>query len=414
MIDLALSDNTLFVKPSAYYAPGTKRTGQHLPANKPLNTLSSVLRAYESGGKMYIEDSPAEAGKQQGDLWYFPCPQGITSILHDVAVPSQMLLDVYGNDGVAEKLLAQYNPNTDGDDKTITPSATVYGVEYRAMLRTVTGATATGGTTPPKFGPADDDKIAQGFVLDAPTRVYGFIVRLKKAASVTGTLGFEIFNLDAGLPDQPLSDSVALDVSTLTTSFADYLLLLPSPVSLVAGSYAMGSNDGSALSGQVTWESVDYRSYGRAPRYDGTTSWMEEVSESLYFHILGDGSICQPEVPTGTGDECTVDNTRYTLANVWGTIAAGGETACYLCNATIPNTTTGKSVSILLPMYLAETLSIDLAARSAILTGNGESVLYGVTFPEGDYFAPGANVITYEEDGMANTDLTLAVRDKYQ
>jgi len=143
MIDLNLSDNTHFTWPAAYSAPGTRRTAQFIPGSKPLNTLSPLQQAFETAGKLYFRDSAPAAGFNQGDLWYFPAPTGITAIEHDVAVPSNMLLNVRGTDGVADKLLATYNPDTDGDDKTITLTATLYDVRYEGLVRTVTAAEPT-------------------------------------------------------------------------------------------------------------------------------------------------------------------------------------------------------------------------------------------------------------------------------
>jgi hypothetical protein len=148
---------------------------------------------------------------------------------------------------------------------------------------------------------------------------------------------------------------------------------------------------------------------------EGTNTWTEHPEYDFWFRVLGDGSICQAEAPSGSGNEVTVDNPRLTLSNVWGTIPAGGETACVLEDFTITNTTTGKVLAVKLPMLIDESLVIDCKEKTAILTGNGESVAYAVTWPEGGefYLAPGANVITYAEPGMTNTDLTLEVRDTW-
>ena len=422
MIDLATSDNTHFNWPGtatpAYSAPTTARTAQILRGYSPLNTLSSVLRAYESGGKLYVEDTPAASGMPQGDVWYFPGPTGITVVEHDVAVANEMLLDVWGNDGVADHLLGQYNPDTDGDDKTITPAATVYGVEYRAWLRTITACKATGG------GPNDlNDSggsytiLAQAFRLDQITTVSGFVVRLKKAAGVTGSVKIKVVSLDStdGPSTHVISQEFTINCTAIGTGFADFLSLMTNSVSLPAGDYAL-SVQGVTLSGVVSWDGgVSSRTYPRGNAWNYAASWTERDQQEYYFYLLGDGSVSQTEAPSGSSDECTVDNLRLTLANVWGTIAAGGETACYLADATIENAVTGLAIVIKLPMSLNEVLTIDCENETAILTGNGESAAYGVTFPdEPFYLNPGADATTYEEDGMMNTDLAVTSRDKYE
>jgi len=417
IFDLALSTNVLRAWPTYYYAPGTRRTGQWIPANKPLNALSPLLRLYEDSGKMLVEDSPPAAGMDQGDLWYFPAPTGVTAFTHDVAVPSNMLLNVYGSDGVSDKLLASYNPDTDGDDKTVTPAASVDGVRYEAMLRTITGAEPTITYDHPLGTSANE--AAQYFTLDQPCVIYGFTFKFKKTAGADGNV---LLCLDKGgaesAPDVGtliIYDLVVAAAADIGTSYTEHTVFLAAPLSLPAGSDYRFLLKRSASANAIYWGEGS-KTYPKGNAYQETAGvWAELPGWSYWFRIFGDGSVCQPEVPTGSGNEVTIDNPRLTLSNVWGTIPAGVETACCLTDATITNTTTGKVLAVKLPTLIDESLVIDCKEKTAILTGNGESVAYAVTWPEGGefYLAPGANVITYAEPGMTNTDLTLEVRDTW-
>jgi len=415
IFDLALSTNTLRTWPTAYYAPGTRRTGQWVPFKKLLNALSTLLRVFEGSSKMNVEDSPPEAGKDEGAGWYFPCPPGVTAFTHDVAVPSNMLLNVYGSDGVADKLLATYNPDTDGDDKTVTPAATVDGVRYEGMVRTVTAAepgTAGNGT----LG-TESNEIAQGFTLDQVSTIYGFVFKLKKTAGADGNVVFNLYK--GGTADHPdsgdllLSDTIVAAAADITTAWADYSKLLATPITLPAGADYYITMYRDAAAAAIYW-AYDTSCYARGTQYtEAADTWTKHSDRTMWFRILGDGTICQPEVPTGSGNEVTIDNPRLTLSNVWGTIPAGAETPCCLTDATITNG--AQVLAVKLPMLIDESLVIDCKAKTAILTGNGESVAYAVTWPDGGefYLAPGANTITYAELGMTNTDLTLEVRDAW-
>jgi len=425
MFDLALSTNVLRTWPTYYYAPGTRRTGQWIPFKKLLNALSPLLRVYEDSGKMLVEDSPPEAGKDEGTGWYFPAPPGVTAFTHDVAVPSNMLLKVYGSDGVADKLLASYNADTDGDDKTVTPAASVDGVRYEAMLRTVTAAEPTcveGGVGSDYDHIGDsDDKCAQQFTLAQDTTIHGFSVKLHKNAAADGNVIAHIIKTTAADIDTGqymLWNKTICGVADLidsTTEYTTITYIFPAPLTLAAGSDYFLVLERSATAGIIHW-GQNSTVYAKGSFWkEAANTWSQWSGNDFWFRILGDGSVCQPEAPSGSGNEVTVDNPRLTLSNVWGTIPAGGETACCLTDATITNTTTGKVLAVKLPMLIDESLVIDCKEKTAILTGNGESVAYAITWPDGGefYLAPGANTITYAELGMTNTDLTLEVRDAW-
>jgi hypothetical protein len=332
-----------------------------------------------------------------------------------------MLLNVYGSDGVADKLLASYNPDTDGDDKTVTPAASVDGVRYEAMVRTVTAAEpACVEGSYDEVGDSNN-KCAQQFTLDQNTTIYGFSVKLHKNAAADGNVIAHIIKTTAADIDTGqylLWNKTICGVADLinsTTEYTTITYMLPAPLTVPAGSDYFLILVRSASAGLIHW-GQNSTVYAKGSKWnEGSGTWTQWSGDDFWFQILGDGSVCQPEVPTGSGNEVTIDNPRLTLSNVWGTIPAGVETACCLTDATITNTTTGKVLAVKLPTLIDESLVIDCKEKTAILTGNGESVAYAVTWPEGGefYLAPGANVITYAEPGMTNTDLTLEVRDTW-
>jgi len=432
MFDLSTSHNYLWRYITDYLEEGSHRTAQFQRAYKQLNSLSAYLRAYEASSKMYVEDSAPVAGKPKANVWWLNVPIGIVgtnAIHHDIAVPANMLLDVYGNDGVADQLLAQYNADTDGDGLNLTPTAAVFNLQYRAKHRTVTGALGTGGSIA-DIGPgADKAYMAQGFVLDQAATVYGFVLRLKKAAGVTGTLGWGIYQLTSGLPDQRISTMTNMNVATtLTTDFADYTVMLASPVVLAAGSYAVGTKDGDGLSGKVEWDGTDYQSYAKATAYCGDT-WLVDTGVSRYFRILGDGTVCQAEVPTGSGDECTVDDLELildsfsSLTHYGLQVLVGSEQNCYHLNGVLTVThpdATVQTLTLNIPMKVGDEISVDCAAKTITNVTTGELLPLGVVASDGkewlDYAARiGAvdNAVSWDEAGMTDTTIVSTHRDTY-
>jgi hypothetical protein len=321
---------------------------------------------------------------------------------------------------VADKLLASYNPDTDGDDKTVTPAASVDGVRYEAMVRVITGFTATADAYDAELaGPATAHRgWAPTFVLGQKTVVSGFVIRAKKTAGATGHFFVAIREAsDASPTVLEVWGYYNVETAALGTSYANVTYFFPTPVSLEAGTYTLYMYADTIATASVYLSGVQGHAWTFPvwKNVSGTWGIVSEPAYSIWFQILGDGTICQPEAPSGSGNEVTIDNPRLTLSNVWGTIPAGGETACCLTDATITNTTTGKVLAVKLPMLIDESLVIDCKEKTAILTGNGESVAYAITWPDGGefYLAPGANTITYAEPGMTNTDLTLEVRDAW-
>jgi len=339
-------------------------------------------------------------------------------------VPSNMLLKVYGSDGVADKLLATYNPDTDGDDKTVTPAASVDGVRYEAMLRTVTGAEPTaitedsyslldGGGTP------GYSRRAEQFTLDSVTTLTGIVVKLKRDGSATGYITVNIWLPQSGATGPEPANTMYYLANAITVSdvgngsYTEHLITFATPITIPAGSSYYLCLERTTTPGNVWWQHGT-GCYAKGSLWSkGGGTWTEHPEYDFWFRILGDGSVCQPEVPTGSGNKVTVDNPRLTLSNVWGTIPAGAETPCCLTDATITNG--AQVLAVKLPMLIDESLVIDCKEKTAILTGNGESVAYAITWPDGGefYLAPGANTITYAEPGMTNTDLTLEVRDAW-
>jgi len=426
MIDLALSTNALWCWPAAYRAEGTRRTAQWQQGYENVNALCAKLRAFEASSKMQVEDALPEAGKPNRNTWSIANPAGIagaSEIHHDVLVPANMLLQVWGDDGAALNLLKEYNSANDGDGEVITPAAAIYGLQYRALVRTVTANTATGdgdrsfGTASPYY-----EAIGVKFTLAARASLVGAIIPLKKFTSGTGSLRVGIWTLNSsGYPDQEVTNYGTIDVAGLTTSYVDTYVAFAQGVTLPAGEYGLVIT-ASGLGGAnptAAWEVTSWRSYagGHLYKISGST-WLAGDAFGHPFMLLGDGTVCQPEVPTATGEECTVDDIELILNSALPTPVATAEKSCYLWEALLTLThadATVQTLSLLVPAEVGQEMEIDCAAQTVINKTTGESVAFGLTASDKGWLdiLSATDSLTYAEIGMTDTDVTVVLRDTY-
>jgi hypothetical protein len=422
MIDLALSTNTLWCWPAAYRAEGTRRSAQWQQGYENVNTLCPKLRAFEASSKMQVEDAAPEAGKLNRNTWSISLPAGIAganAIHHDVLVPANMLLQVYGDDGAALNLLQEYNPDNDGDGKNITPATTLYALQYWGLVRTVTAS--EGAATYVHDLSDSGHAVAQRFTLDQETAIWGFSVRLAKTAGADGNIRAQIRSATGSDLDayELFWDQVLCAAIDLSTDFAEITEWFTAPVVLPAGStyYLVLYREGGSAAA-VRWAYTFPGPYAKGEIHcDSGTAWTTESGNDAWFRILGDGSVCQPEVPSATGEEVTVDDIELIL-NSSGVPAATttGEQACYLWEAVLTNATSGQSLTLLVPAEVGQELEIDCLAQTVINKTTGESVAFGLAASDPAGWIdvlPGANSLTYAEVGMTDTDLTAVFRDTY-
>jgi hypothetical protein len=429
MFDLSTSTNTKWNYITDYLEEGSHRTGQFQRAYKQLNTLSAYLRAYEDSSKMYVEDSAPVAGKPKNNVWWLNVPIGIVganAIHHDIAVPANMLLDVYGNDGVADQLLAQYNPATDGDGLNITPSAAVFNLQYRAKVRTIISAEPSTAYPDVALGDASNE-LCQDFTLVQAATVYGFTFRLKKTAGADGNIVLNVTTGGtAGDPDSGallIYDLTVVAAADLTTSYADYTIMLTTPIAFAAGTYHLIIKRSAATAAAYWYKGV--KTYGPCSAWQEVAStWTEYGGTSMWFRVLGDGTVCQPEVPVGSGDECTVDDLELTLTPFSFTagglaVIQGSEQNCYHLNGILTVThpdSTVQTLTLNIPCKVGDEISVDAAAKTITNVTTGELLPLGVVASDGVNwleYAPGANAVSWAEAGMIDTTIVSTHRDTY-
>jgi len=420
MIDLGVSSWTKQAWPAAYRADATLRSAQWQQGYENKNALCVKLRGFEASSKMQVEDALPEAGKPNRNTWSIALPSGCTLIHHDVLVPANMLLQVWGDDGEALKLLKEYTPDNDGDGVEITPTAPIYGLQYRALVRTVTGFTATGDSTGATFttGAGAKNYFFQNFTLAQGTQIAGFIVRLKKAAGATGTLKLRIKPKQVGADSNPLTPTLTIDVATgLTTAYADYPLFFTTPIFFAAGTFALEVQGYDIAVASVYWSEIAVHAFSEDVWSYVPSSYTYETA-ALWFEIFGDGSVCQDEVPSGSGEECTVDDVELTLTSPFPTVTALAEASCYLWEALLTLThadATVQTLTLLMPGEVGQEMEIDCAAQTVINKTTGESVAFGITASDKGWLdvISATDSLTYAEVGMTDTDVTVVLRDIY-
>jgi len=421
MIDLGVSTWTKQAWPTDYREDATLRSAQWQQGYENANALCVKLRGFEADSKMQVEDALPEAGKPNRNTWSIALPAGCTLIHHDVSVPANMLLQVWGDDGEALKLLKEYTSANDGDGEEITPTATIYGLQYRALVRTVTGAepSATGSLSY-AIGNTSN-KMAQYFTLDQSTTIQGISVTLLKDAAADGNV---VLNMvrggTAGDPDT--GEFIVVDVTlaavadigltaTVCTLFFENSLTVP------AGDYHFNLHR-SGSAGNI-WLATYWTSYSKGSIFDETAAvWAEYPGKCARFRILGDGSVCQPEVPSGTGEECTIDDIELTLTTPFPAVSALSEASCYLWEALLTLThadATVQTLSLLVPAEVGQEMEIDCEAQTVINKTTGESVAFGITASDKGWLdvISATDSLTYAEVGMVDTDVTVVLRDTY-
>jgi hypothetical protein len=431
VISLSGSTNAAHVYPGPFVSSATARTGQFLPTYRETNDLAPYLSMQDTGSVLNFIDSPAEAGKPQANNIELYTPCGVDTagspLTLDVTVPSNMLFRAYGSDEEGnESLLAEWNPDTDGDAEVLTPAAVLTRMRYEAVVRTVTASIASGGTPANAsiFGSTASyaDYVGQEFKLAATTTIYSVIVRLKKSAgSPTGSPDLSIRNAasgGAGWDDAKVSETVAISLAGITTSFADYLIALTNPITLPAGTYTLTIHGG-MTAGNLYWDQTNYRRYSPASSWEypegGATGYIEQPDISRYFYILGDGSVTQDEVPTNTDAVVITDDHTY----VWDTppyVKAQASEAVYAFNATLGNTTTGQTLTIHGITAANYPVTIDCANKRVTAGSLALSLPYWVEASderEWLYLESGSNALVYTEADIGQLNIVTNWRGRW-
>jgi hypothetical protein len=223
-----------------------------------------------------------------------------------------------------------------------------------------------------------------------------------------------IYSVSGATVGDNVSPYVALDVSTLSTDFANISFMFAAPIHLPAGTYAVGTASGDALSGDIYWDGSVFRGYPPAPCYIGDT-FDAEQGNSYYFLILGDGSVNQDEVAVDTDAEAILDNIEITF-DTPPYIAVIAKEEIYSYDAVLENETTGQAITIHFISALNESLTINCETKQVTGGELGLSVPYAIECTdEVDwlYLVPGVNALKYTEASLGTIGLVATWRGRW-
>lgn len=426
VIDLENSTNAYHVYPGPFIDPDSLRTGQFLATYRETNDVAPYLSMDDTGAVIKVVDTAPSAGKPARNNLELYTPLGVdtaaASLEQDVTVPNNMLARVYGTDTDGnESLLEEWNPDTDGANEQITPAGVLTRLRYEGLVRTVTGFTATGDAYDAELaGPATAHRgWAPTFVLAQKTVVSGFVIRAKKTAGATGHFFVAIREAsDASPTVLEVWGYYNVETAALGVAYADVKYLFPTPVTLEVGTYSLYMYADTIATASVFLSGIAGHAwtYPVWKNVSGTWGIVSEPAYSIWFQLLGDGSVCQPEVPVGSAAIAQYDNIEIT----WDTpLYVKFQTAesVYAYSGILENLTTAQSVSIYAIGKVAEALTIDCAKREVTGGELGLPIPYCAEWSDegaGLYLLPGvANSMRWTEAGIGTLTFVTTWRGRW-
>lgn len=256
------------------------------------------------------------------------------------------------------------------------------------------------------------------FALNGDTVVDGF------AAGASFNQGFSIYKGSADTPGDFVAfgqfgpDGVCRYNPPLNLPGGDYWCNITlntgflSRFSRTNASLYWGYHPISSLHETVRWERINpdptvvYTDYPDGKIYHRNTFTMSPV-----FAVLSKETPPQADAPTATGNIISVDTLTVELdIDRAPKIVQGAEEAVYAVSARIRNETTGDFLDIFFPTALTESVVIDCKHRTITDSVTGEPILFSLVSSNPDdwiFLVPGNNVISYTEDGVVATTLSL-------
>jgi hypothetical protein len=433
VINLATSTNLYHARPGPQITRATPlRVGQVIIDPREEGSGFSPMRVNDTGTVLKFIDSIPAAGQPKCNGVSLYCPCGIkaaaAALEQDVTVAENILARVYGSDlDGNESLLAEYNPVTDGVNKQITPTSVLQRIRYATMVRTLTAQEHTPGGTV-VVGPVDYER-AQSFTLDQECWVYGVSVELKKTAGADGNVVASLGEYSGtGDPDTVTWNWVyqaqlaaAADISA--SSFGIHTCFFPAPVRLSAGHYFITLKR-TASAALIYW-SQGYRTYAKGEAWTsglmgGAGVWTQDAIYGNWFRILGDGSICQPEVPAASAAEAEFDNIEITFDNTTPRtplIFISPQETIYMLRGAAKNDTSGQTLTFMgIPVPLNTIITVNTLAHTVIRNDTGESIS-GLITPTDIinwmWFIAAANSLRYTESGIGTVLIGISYQDAF-
>jgi hypothetical protein len=353
VIDLGLSTNGKWVYPGPFSSETSQRIGLFVSGeDKDANILAPFVSLVDDGTHVRFTDTPAVAGSPARNYVELNTPALVdaaaSALTHDVVVPNNMLCNVYGFDGDGNKsLLAQYDSVSGGTGKTVTPAVALTRLRYEAMHRTITGVN-TQDVGDLSLTSAANYRWGMVLKLDADSMLKQITLRLKKDGSANGDVKVCLYTFAGSGPVLGVLPLQTIALASIGLSYADVQVPFTYPLALAAGSYILTVYRNGGTTGNIYWSTAGSNNfYANGSAWAETAgTWAQNVG-AFGCALLGDGSICQPEVPTGSALYVQIDNiVPVFAATTTPSVAVSARETVYAYNGVLAHPDTGQSVTI--------------------------------------------------------------------
>ncbi len=421
---------------SAFYDadnPGRPNTF-HPDFETAAKNLSTPLRLDESKSKAAWKDSDVAAGKPQAGRLVLATPFGIAAsagaITYDGQTDLGQRLRIIGLDRFGDKeiVLAEHggHPATKGQvtepalsAETIQPA----NVLQRLILEAVRSGAAGNGRESDSVKSTYSFNVAgEGFVvkleLEQDTYIEAIVLGVIEDGSFDGIALCLVLDDDGANPEDGtllFGDGFDENSLELTGTFVSVNI----GQQLAAGTYYVASTVSIYSAGNYQLETRKPLTKHIPWRLDTGAGWGDGNSAEVpYFRIIhGEKTEVQAEMDLlNEDDEANIDNLVLTWANgpQIRREAAFGETMIHL-NAVVSNDDNDRQLTLDCWVKDEATLSVDADAQTAEWSdGNHVIRQPGAVSPSNDRewlkLGPGAQVITWTEENMANHEITVLHR----
>lgn len=284
-----------------------------------------------AGQAAFLDEEPV-ATAPNFDALEFASPVGIDNVAgaieYDAILDYPFVLQIIGRDFLGiEHLIASRFGHESGDsheppvtytNQTETPARPLAAVIFRARNIIVTGRHT--GDTDEDVGLGAVNTDSQDFVLDAATRLDGFVVRLRRPVNVNAELFVTDDSADAGAPGLPILSAY---VHTLTGAgplevcFHEALGF----VAVAAGTYHVIVRQASGTIGDLKWMKASRSLFARGAHWehDGSvvtypaSAYVRNADEDMWFYVLSESADNQEDVVDRTGEAVVLDNIKITF-----------------------------------------------------------------------------------------------------
>lgn len=448
-IDLAASTNLAHVYSSTIWSPTAQRYGQLAGRFTQDNFKSPVLSMIDTGaGGVTIKDTPpGGTGHPYNNLeLYVPCGVKVAasaiSLICDGGSTTPAGADIVlngrvygvGIDTGVEALLATYaKAARSASATTLTPTAVLQRLRFNAVYKAITGAWTGSQTASDNNlgagGLGGASELAQRFTLDQRSVISAIALWARENAGADAkTIDFAVSDPD-GDPPEPgkYHGSASIANAQLATTYS-WVYGVPAgglePIAAPAGQFDVIAAASVAGAGTLYWGRFSPSIYAAGQPWTEVASvWTAFTDVDRGFLILGDGSIVQPEAPSGMlgyvlFDEITVtfDNTNLRTP---GYLRGTQETISIL-RPTISHEA-GSAFDLFYIAKINETITVDTDRKLVILDeANGIFAPHALTpldpeqwlYLNGNNSATG-NTLTYTNVSPGTVEVQVTWKDRW-